>query len=195
MREVEVSVVNGRRIPSTGSFVLRRIFALGLRFEGAMGRKSQQRDAVAFHEGWCGDNADCAGSRFKDILDTLLRPVQIALDLLGGLHAVGEVGAGAFKTPLRKGLQLEQLAVFGVECPGAICVESVPPCRLDLAPQRRRGEENLRLRLRGQTPVQGEGIESAVQAVAEHLDEIDAVPVAGGRGGLVLAARAAAVAA
>ncbi len=35
-----VSVVDGRWIPSTGSFVLRRIFALGFRFEGARGEKS-----------------------------------------------------------------------------------------------------------------------------------------------------------
>lgn len=51
------------------------------------------------------------------------------------------------------------------------------------------------MRLRGQTPIERERIEGTVQAVAEHLDEIDAVSVAAGRGGFVFAARAAAVAA
>jgi len=64
-----------------------------------------------------------AGWRIEDILDTFLRPVQIPLDLLGGLHAVGEVGTRALETPLRECLQLEQFAVFGVECTGAVrCV-------------------------------------------------------------------------
>jgi hypothetical protein len=43
-----------------------------------------------------------------------LRPLQISLHLLGGLHPILEVGAGGLETALCAGLQFEQFAVFGV---------------------------------------------------------------------------------
>lgn len=123
-----------------------------------------------------------------DVLNTLLRPVQIPLHLLSGLHAVGEIRTRAFKASLSERLQFEEFTVFGVEFAGSVHrIGSVGLWSL------KNGKGTLRLRLPRQSPIQGKRVEGAVQAVTEHLDEIDAVSAGGGR--FVFAARAAAVAA
>ncbi len=149
----------------------------------------------------------------RDVLDAFLRPVQIALDLLGGLHAVGEIGARAFETALGERLQFEQFAVFRVEFAGSVsqCVSQFSTIAFSLHERKRlvidsvreREREGakmkgrrmgiLRLRLPRQPPIQRNGIEGAIQAIAQHLDEIDAAGCGGGR--FVFAARATAAAA
>lgn len=54
---------------------------------------------------------------------------------------------------------------------------------------------NSRLRLLRQSAVQRQGIHGVVEAVAEHLDQIDAVAAAAGGGRVVVSGRAATVAA
>lgn len=43
--------------------------------------------------------------RLENLLDSLLGPFEIFLDLFGGLHAVSEVGTGAFQSSLCECLQ------------------------------------------------------------------------------------------
>lgn len=41
----------------------------------------------------------------KNVRDSLLSPVQIALNFFGGSHAISKVGLGGFETTLSQGLQ------------------------------------------------------------------------------------------
>lgn len=56
----------------------------------------------------------------ENILDALLRPVQIPLHLLGGVHAVCEIRSRGFETALGEGLEFEQFAVFRIEFAGSV---------------------------------------------------------------------------
>ena len=51
----------------------------------------------------------------KNLRDAFLRPLQIPLYLLGGLHAVRKVSLHGCEPRPRARLQLEEFAVFGVQ--------------------------------------------------------------------------------
>lgn len=57
------------------------------------------------------------GGRDFALLNVLLSPFKVLLDLLCGLHAVCEVGTRVLQPALGKCLQLEQLAILGVQFP------------------------------------------------------------------------------
>ena len=65
-----------------------------------------------------GERRSCRGAKNRpatiDPPDALLRPFEVFLDLLGRLHAIGEVGSRRRQTSLRLGLQGEEFAMFGV---------------------------------------------------------------------------------
>lgn len=55
-----------------------------------------------------------------DLPDTFLRPFKVSLSLLGGFHAIREIGTGALDTPLSKSLELHKFTLFSVELAGTI---------------------------------------------------------------------------
>ena len=55
----------------------------------------------------------------ENLRDFLLRPLNVALRLLGRLHALTVSRACALHSALGEGLELKQLALFGVELAGS----------------------------------------------------------------------------
>lgn len=60
-----------------------------------------------------------------NLLDSLLRPFQIPLRLLGNFHSLREVGADVFQPSLRKCLKFKQLPLLGVEVPGTTQISAI----------------------------------------------------------------------
>lgn len=99
-------VVDGSRISLRGLLVLCWVFALGAFVDGS----EQAVNATSIEI-----------LRTEHLLYSFLRPLEIALDLFCGFHAIGKIGLNSGKSRARQFLQLKQLAVLCVQLAGSVC--------------------------------------------------------------------------
>ncbi len=106
------SAVHRRWIALDGDAVLGGVFPRSTLIDGAAIRKLPIRFITA------------ALDDGVEILDNsphaLLSPLEIALNVLCGLDAVGQIGAGCGQPTLRQRLELEQFLGLGVELAGSV---------------------------------------------------------------------------
>lgn len=101
------SIIHRRWISLVGRTILCWISAFGFAFECS----AHPSDGDDEKSKEC-SKAVCVRN---DLRDALLSPVKVPLHFFGGSHPVREIGAGAFETSLREGLQLEKFAMLGVQ--------------------------------------------------------------------------------
>lgn len=100
-----------------------------------------------------------------NLRDTLLRPLQVLLDLLRRPHAIGEISLEASHSACRKLLQFHELPGFGVQ---------LSRSKNRLVTITSEWRDCSRLRLSRKTAIQRHWIVRTLQSIAHVVHQIDA---------------------